>query len=179
MNFEILLYRRDFKFQISKVSPKGRMSTIILTLSNYLKSGSSVSPVYTELSATPRVLCIPEKLRTLIFDSPSGCVFIVCGHIRDILAKIFRNGRYMEKKTEKYAVLLKSWENFYTRRLYHRIQDCFNRPIATNAGVSIGVIERVSKDGNKTMQVCVILKGMLLWRIALRGHTRIWGVIII
>jgi len=78
---------------------------------------------------------------------------IVCGHIRDILAKIFRNGRYMEKKAEKYAVLLKSWENFYTRRLYHRIQDCFNRPIATNAGASIGVIERVSKDGNKTMQV--------------------------
>lgn len=93
---------------------------------------------------------------------------IVCGHVRDTMAKIFRNGRYMPHKqtdqtasasASKYALLLKSWENFYTRRLYHRIQDCFNRPIATNAGATIGVIERVSNDGNKTMQVLSGLEG--------------------
>ena len=52
-----------------------------------------------------------------------------------------------------YAPLLKSWENFYTRRLYHRIQDCFNRPIASRPGAAIRVLERVSWDGNKTMEV--------------------------
>jgi serine palmitoyltransferase len=53
----------------------------------------------------------------------------------------------------KYAPLLKSWENFYTRRLYHRIQDCFNRPIASRPCATISVLERVSHDGNKTMSV--------------------------
>ena len=53
----------------------------------------------------------------------------------------------------RYAPLLKSWENFYTRRLYHRIQDCFNRPIASRPSAIISVLERVSFDGNKTMSV--------------------------
>ena len=86
-------------------------------------------------------------------------VLIFCGHIRDLLAKLF-GGRYLRSATafasdnlDLYAPLLKSWENFYTRRLYHRIQDCFNRPIASNPGATIQVLERVSNDGNKTMQL--------------------------
>jgi serine palmitoyltransferase len=87
-------------------------------------------------------------------------VMILCGHIRDLLAKLLGHGRYLRGKTpfksddlQSYAPLLKSWENFYTRRLYHRIQDCFNRPIASNPGATIHVLERVSKDGNKTMDL--------------------------
>ena len=99
-------------------------------------------------------------------------VLIVTGHIRDICANIFRKGRYFRSNrmdstssqpttpehfpsddTTKYAPLLKSWENFYTRRLYHRIQDCFNRPIASRPSATISVLERVSFDGNKTMSV--------------------------
>lgn len=102
-------------------------------------------------------------------------VLIVTGHIRDICANIFRKGRYFRsaqnKKQQqqtnnsmgagnypsddftKYSPLLKSWENFYTRRLYHRIQDCFNRPIASRPCAIISVLERVSFDGNKTMSI--------------------------
>jgi serine palmitoyltransferase len=87
-------------------------------------------------------------------------VLIVCGHVRDLLAKVFGQGRYIRKKTPfpsdnftGYAPLLKSWESFYTRRLYHRIQDCFNRPIASYPGANIQVLERVSDDGNKTMML--------------------------
>ncbi|KAL7531858.1 hypothetical protein ACHAXR_004279 [Thalassiosira sp. AJA248-18] len=103
-------------------------------------------------------------------------VLIVTGHIRDICANIFRKGRYFRSNNmrgsanrredeptptgnypsddfTKYAPLLKSWENFYTRRLYHRIQDCFNRPIASRPSAIISVLERVSFDGNKTMSV--------------------------
>ena len=86
-------------------------------------------------------------------------VLIICGHIRDVIAKVF-GGRYLRNRTayksdnlDLYAPLLKSWENFYTRRLYHRIQDCFNRPIASNPGCTIDVLERVSDDGNKTMHM--------------------------
>ncbi|KAL7487232.1 hypothetical protein ACHAW6_012829 [Cyclotella cf. meneghiniana] len=103
-------------------------------------------------------------------------VLIATGHIRDICAKFFRKGRYHRNRrnlssklrddgrdgapTERpsddlqtYAPLLKSWENFYTRRLYHRIQDCFNRPIASRPAAIIDVLERISLDGNKTMSI--------------------------
>ncbi|EED95276.1 predicted protein [Thalassiosira pseudonana CCMP1335] len=76
-------------------------------------------------------------------------VLIITGHIRDI--SVANTGNYPSDDLTKYAPLLKSWENFYTRRLYHRIQDCFNRPIASRPSAIISVLERVSFDGNKTM----------------------------
>jgi serine palmitoyltransferase len=87
-------------------------------------------------------------------------VLIVCGHIRDLFANMYGQGRYLRQKkpfpsddSNRYSPLLKSWESFYTRRLYHRIQDCFNRPIASSPGAKIQVLERVSDDGNKTMKL--------------------------
>lgn len=87
-------------------------------------------------------------------------VLIFVGHIREVCSKIFQKGRYNssiqrgnDTHASNYAPLLKSFENFYTRRLYHRIQDCFNRPISSNPGAKIDVLERISYDGNKTMQV--------------------------
>ena len=55
------------------------------------------------------------------------------------------------QKKSGYASLFKSWESFYTRRLYHRLQDCWNRPIASGPGAHIDVMERVSTDGNCTL----------------------------
>jgi serine palmitoyltransferase len=48
---------------------------------------------------------------------------------------------------------LKSWESFYTRRLYHRIQDCWNRPICSSPGAYIEVMERASNDDNATLHL--------------------------
>jgi serine palmitoyltransferase len=95
-------------------------------------------------------------------------VLIIFGHIRDFLGMTMGLGsRYKQVPVSEpgapgatganmappKAPLLKSWENFYTRRLYHRIQDCFNRPVGGDAGAScrMSVIERVSYDNNKTM----------------------------
>lgn len=89
-------------------------------------------------------------------------VLIFVGHVRDFCAKIFRKGRYIANRKDtgcpsddirSYAPLLKSFENFYTKRLYHRIQDCFNRPLASSPGAKVNVLERISHNGNKTMQV--------------------------
>jgi hypothetical protein len=89
-------------------------------------------------------------------------VLIFVGHVRDFCSKIFQTGRYVANKKNtgcpaddntQYAPLLKSFENFYTKRLYHRIQDCFNRPLASTPGAKVNVLERISSDGNKTMQV--------------------------
>lgn len=87
-------------------------------------------------------------------------VLILCGRVRDLLASIFRHGRYIRKSStfpsdqrSYFAPLVKSWEHFFTRRLYHRIQDCWNRPISSNPGAHITVMERVSTDGNKSMKL--------------------------
>jgi len=42
--------------------------------------------------------------------------------------------------------LLTSWENFFTRRMYHRIQDCWNRPITGPPGAHINILQRESDD---------------------------------
>lgn len=53
-----------------------------------------------------------------------------------------------------YAPLLQDWENFYTRRLFHRIQDCWNRPIdGPPFSGKLSVVERVSNNNNHSMSV--------------------------
>lgn len=61
--------------------------------------------------------------------------------------------RYKGAVTRKgYAPLFKSWESFFTRRLYHRLQDCWNRPLASAPRAHFDVMERVSHDGNCTLE---------------------------
>lgn len=50
-------------------------------------------------------------------------LIVAVGHFRDFLGKISGFSRYEYGKTVVgYSVLLKSWESFYTRRIFHRIQ---------------------------------------------------------
>lgn len=80
-------------------------------------------------------------------------ILITFGHFRDQCGRIFGYSRYKSVCTKKgFAQLLVQWENFFTNRIYHRGQDAFNRPIANAPGTRIDVIERVSIDGNKTLQ---------------------------
>jgi serine palmitoyltransferase len=89
----------------------------------------------------------------------SYALFTFVGHMRELCSRIFNRGRYVYQSNypsddrSKYAPLLQSFKTFYTKRIYHRIQDCFNRPICTNPGAYIHVLERISHDGNKTMKV--------------------------
>jgi serine palmitoyltransferase len=80
-------------------------------------------------------------------------VILICiGHLRDFFANVTGITRYEGVRTKKgYSQLLKSWESFFTRRLYHRIQDCWNRPISSNPGSYFDVMERKSDDENCTL----------------------------
>mmetsp|Transcript_81373 Transcript_81373/g.175826 ORF Transcript_81373/g.175826 Transcript_81373/m.175826 type:complete len:494 (+) Transcript_81373:57-1538(+) len=76
-------------------------------------------------------------------------MLVIIGQLRDFFASITGISRYTETKTKKgYSVLLKSWESFFKRRLYHRVQDCWNRPICSAPGAHFDVLERDSKDNN-------------------------------
>jgi serine palmitoyltransferase len=82
----------------------------------------------------------------------SYAILIAFGHVRDFIGSSLGTSRYFGRREKKgFAVLLKSWESFYTRRLYHRIQDCWNRPIASAPSAHIQVMERTSTDHNCTL----------------------------
>jgi len=84
----------------------------------------------------------------------SYAVLIMFGHVRDFFGKLTGFTRYSDEKPKNgYSILLKSWESFYTRRLYHRIQDCWGRPISSAPGAHIKVMERVTRDDNMTLAV--------------------------
>uniref|UniRef100_A0AAV1TD97 Uncharacterized protein n=1 Tax=Peronospora matthiolae TaxID=2874970 RepID=A0AAV1TD97_9STRA len=78
-------------------------------------------------------------------------ILITFGHLRDHAGSIFGGSRYSDNAKKGYAPLLVAFENFYTKRIYHRLQDVFNRPVAGSPGAQIDLIERYSVDENKTL----------------------------
>jgi len=98
-------------------------------------------------------------------------VLLVLGHLLNFCSSVFRTGRYYRRNSRnkttaanccgsipsedesRYAPLVGNLEKLYTRRMYARVQDCFNRPVASSAGVRIDVLERVSRDRQKSLQV--------------------------
>jgi serine palmitoyltransferase len=75
----------------------------------------------------------------------------VFGYVRDFFGHIFKPEKY--RTTPGFAPLLSDFENFFTRRMFHRIQDCWNRPIASRPGAWIDLMERTSDDYNRHMKV--------------------------
>lgn len=76
-------------------------------------------------------------------------VLIVFGHLRDRLdAFLLALFAFRTKKNtpdihpHPLPPLLSDFEDFYTRRLYDRINDCWGRPITGTAGAWIDVLER-------------------------------------
>ena len=116
-----------------------------------LDSAASIDPASTQ--RTPRH---PKLSWFSAFTTYLGyAVLTVFGHVRDFFGKktgLSRYSRYLSPSA-KLAPLCASWENFYTRRLYHRIQDCWNRPITGPPGAKILVIKRETNDNNKSMQM--------------------------
>lgn len=60
-----------------------------------------------------------------------------------------------------FVPLFADFESFYTRNLYRRIRDCWNRPITGVPGGFFDILERMSDDGNWTFRYAVSL-GQLL-----------------
>ncbi|XP_057982596.1 long chain base biosynthesis protein 2a-like isoform X1 [Malania oleifera] len=78
-----------------------------------------------------------------------GLLFVF-GQFRDFFRKIIDWWR--SSNLQGYAPICLGLEDFYIRRLYLRIQDCFGRPIASAPDAWFDVVERYSKDNNKTLK---------------------------
>ncbi|KAI7856996.1 pyridoxal phosphate-dependent transferase [Circinella umbellata] len=93
-------------------------------------------------------------LYVLVLTYLNYFVLILFGHLRDNLGKLAKPQVYAHLKTsDGYAPLVSDFDSFYTRRLYMRIRDCWNRPVTGVAGREIDVLDRESNDFHKTFKL--------------------------
>ncbi|KAJ3707885.1 hypothetical protein LUZ61_011590 [Rhynchospora tenuis] len=76
-------------------------------------------------------------------------ILFLFGHLRDLFEKLLDWSKL--NNLQGYAPICFGYEDFYTRRLHLRIQDCFERPIASAPDAWFDVVERYSNDNNKTL----------------------------
>jgi len=79
-----------------------------------------------------------------------GLLFLV-GQIREVLDFIFCLRRESQTK-EGYKPLTSGFDAFYRRRLYNRVQDCWGRPICSNAGPEITLMDRKAISSPETAE---------------------------
>ncbi|XP_060573155.1 serine palmitoyltransferase 2-like [Ruditapes philippinarum] len=82
-------------------------------------------------------------------------LLVLVGHIRDFFRNIGleRQKSCTEPKLPGFVPLYQSWESFYTRNLYRRIRDCWNRPICSVAGAYMDVMDRKTTDNGWNFEV--------------------------
>lgn len=69
---------------------------------------------------------------------------ILYGAVWDFIFFTVLRRRRDPTHVEGFAPLTKDFEDFYTRNLYHRIQDCWNRPLTSSPDSHFTVVERES-----------------------------------
>jgi len=91
------------------------------------------------------------SLSVLVTTYLSYFILILVGHIRDCVGKVFKSSEYKHLKYQNgYAPINSDFTDFFTRRLYRRIRDCWNRPITKVAGRTVHTLERFSKNNNRS-----------------------------
>ncbi|MBN3312944.1 SPTC2 palmitoyltransferase, partial [Atractosteus spatula] len=82
-------------------------------------------------------------------------ILTLFGYLRDFMRewKIEKCHIAREREEQKdFVPLYQDFENFYTRNLYMRIRDSWNRPICSVPGAKFDLVERVSHDYNWTFK---------------------------
>lgn len=73
---------------------------------------------------------------------------ILFGYLRDFMRKygLEKSKAPKEGGNEGFVPLYADFESFYTRNLYTRIRDCWNRPICSVPGADIEILDRVTDN---------------------------------
>ncbi|KAL9113148.1 MAG: hypothetical protein Q9227_002760 [Pyrenula ochraceoflavens] len=102
----------------------------------------------------PEPILDEPPYKYLVTTFLSYLILIVFGHIRDFFGMRFREYKYRHLRARNgYAALNSDFDNFYVRRLQHRIRDCFSRPTTGVPGRYVTLLERVSYDENQHFQL--------------------------
>ena len=84
-----------------------------------------------------------------IFGYVSYCVLFVVGYIRELLygpGPLGTAKKITEVNRPGYTPLFASFESFYTRNVYRRLKNTFNRPITSVPGAKVKLMNRHSDD---------------------------------
>ncbi|CZR64620.1 related to serine palmitoyltransferase [Phialocephala subalpina] len=96
----------------------------------------------TRMDAPPFYIILTTYLGVLIL--------IIFGRIRDFFGRRFKANDYLHLQVQNgYAPLYSDYDDFFTRRLKLRIDDCFARPCKGVPGRYLTLLERTSDDFNK------------------------------
>ena len=110
------------------------------------------SGVSSEKSASQKRMEAAEPQRaTMLFTILSYAMMMLWGYIREAFRCIFPDPKLAGRAG--YAPLLRGSDDFFSRRMYRRVRDCWNRPLNTRAGRVIGVMERKSDPGNRKFEL--------------------------
>ncbi|KAA8495152.1 Long chain base biosynthesis protein 2d [Porphyridium purpureum] len=90
---------------------------------------------------------VPYLILFMTYASYVG--LIVIGYVRDLFGQLFKREEYGTEAG--FAPLVNGKEDFYTRRMYQRIQDCWARPICSTPGAWIDVVMRRASRDRKTL----------------------------
>ncbi|XP_063296572.1 serine palmitoyltransferase 2 [Pelobates fuscus] len=92
-------------------------------------------------------------------------ILTLFGYLRDFLRawKIEKCHNATERDDQKdFVPLYQDFENFYTRNLYMRIRDNWNRPVCSVPGERVDVLERYTDDYNWTFKFTGrVIKGVI------------------
>eukprot|EP00208_Stichococcus_sp_RCC1054_P003757 CAMPEP_0206138564 /NCGR_PEP_ID=MMETSP1473-20131121/3408_1 /ASSEMBLY_ACC=CAM_ASM_001109 /TAXON_ID=1461547 /ORGANISM="Stichococcus sp, Strain RCC1054" /LENGTH=284 /DNA_ID=CAMNT_0053532031 /DNA_START=188 /DNA_END=1039 /DNA_ORIENTATION=+ len=81
----------------------------------------------------------------------SWSFFYCFGHLRDFVRSQVEKHRAKGAKLD-YAPIRQDYEDFYTRRMYYRLHDCFNRPICSAPDAHMDVLLRTPVTGQKPLE---------------------------
>ncbi|XP_046849497.1 serine palmitoyltransferase 2-like [Xenia sp. Carnegie-2017] len=116
------------------------------THKNGVENGKSNYKNHEEFEQTPIWIAVMTYI--------AYAILILFGYLRDFMRfyGLEKSRAYKEKGNKGFVPLYSSFESFYTRNLYRRIRDCWNRPICSSPGAEIEIIERQSADSNWTFE---------------------------
>lgn len=82
-------------------------------------------------------------------------ILFVFGSFRDLLRRwhLEKIPMASEDLKEGWVPLYQSFENFFNRNMYRPIRDCFHRPVCSNPGAEIDIMERISNDHGWTFKL--------------------------
>ncbi|PWA49052.1 long chain base biosynthesis protein 2a [Artemisia annua] len=78
-------------------------------------------------------------------------LFYAFSYLRDFFHIVVDWWKASNLQVGMHQSALAGFEDFYIRRAYLRVQDCFNRPISSPPDTWVDVVERVSNDNNKIL----------------------------
>nr|CDS24442.1 serine palmitoyltransferase long chain base [Echinococcus granulosus] len=96
------------------------------------------------------------SLKNAVLTYMSFLILNLLGRLQDFLRKhgLLNDPAAKEKEvTRSFVPLYSDYEAFYTRNIYRRARDCWNRPICSTPGPEMVLMDRVSSDSCWTFEM--------------------------